>query len=42
MAPQTSRRLTIFLGIGFNQQVIEESLRGWKKTEDILDSVRKD
>ena len=42
IAPQTSRKLTIFLGIGFNQQVIEESLWHWLKAADILESVRQD
>jgi hypothetical protein len=42
IAPQASRKLTIFLGIGINQQAIEESLSRWKQAEDILASVRQD
>jgi len=42
IAPRTRKRLTLFLGIGINQQVLEESLSRWKKSVDILEDVRHD
>jgi hypothetical protein len=40
--PQRSKQLTLFLGIGIGQSVLEESLSRWRGTAELLESVRQD
>lgn len=40
--PWACKQLTLFLGLGVNQPVLEESLSRWQKATDILDAVRQD